>query len=105
MSYARTDYAGRPITDPVDEQRRLAREEWDRREKARLERVVRLRKALATLSVEDLMWAQAEAQDSNLAMPSAQVGFDGRPYTRIGALHQAIGELVSEKERQVNTNG
>jgi hypothetical protein len=97
MSFARVDYMGNPIEDDYAKQRRLAREQWNQRETARVERVERLKKVLAALPVEDLEWAFAEARDPNLATPSAQIGPDGRPYTRIGALHQAISQAIAEK--------
>jgi hypothetical protein len=97
MTYARVDFAGRPVEDEYAKQRRLAREQWFAREQARIERKDRLKKVLEKLSVEDLEWALAEAKDPNLATPSTQLGFDMQPYTRIGALHEAIAQAIAEK--------
>jgi hypothetical protein len=97
MTFARVDYMGNPIEDDYDKQRRLAREQWYQREQARIERKDRLKKVLEKLSVEDLEWALAEAKDPNLATPSTQLGFDMQPYTRIGALHEAISQAIAEK--------
>jgi hypothetical protein len=97
MTFARTDYMGRPIEDEAAKRHRLAREQWYQREQARIERKDRLKRVLEKLSSEDLEWALAEAKDPNLATPSTQLGFDMQPYTRIGAMHEAISEAIAEK--------